>query len=143
MNVVRQVLHALFVLSAITAAAQAAPFVCVGGTGWYVSANGYTGTMDLGVDSAGNVTGTFLRNPVKGFWNDAAGKLTFYRAIGGTLASTPPEQIQIYTGYSFGCSLGCPSGTWYLEGYFESFAGTGATATKNLFGWSASCISIE
>jgi hypothetical protein len=141
MNAIRYSLLGLVATLFMTFAAQAASLGCVSG-GWAVSSNGYYGTMVLTVDAAGNVTGTFLGNPVKGFWNYVDGKLTFYRAIGGTTVSTPPEQLQVYTGYSFGC-VECSNGTWYIEGYFEAFAGTGATASKNVFGWSAVCTSIE
>jgi len=119
---------------------------------WALNTNGYTGWLDITtMDPAGNIVGTLeLTNitpsrsdPIKGFWTDSAQKLTFYRAVDGravdgTPPSSPPERIQIYTGYMFAASATNPPGPQKLSGYFEAFLGTGGTATRHVFGWFAS-----
>jgi hypothetical protein len=108
---------------------------------WQTNTNGYSGTMMLSVDTAGNVTGWIqgagIYNPVKGFWNATARKLTIYRTIDGTVANTPPERLQTFTGYMFPASVSQPAGVQQLAGYFEAFAGTGGSAPRNVFGWYA------
>ena len=114
-------------------AVQAAPPTGV----WSVDANGFTGTMSILVDAAGNVSGTFLSSPIRGFWTESSQRLMFYRVIGGSVLSTPPQNIQIYTAYQFPALTTQPNGSKRLTGYFEAFGGTGATATRNVFGWYA------
>ena len=122
-------------LLVMAAALQAAPPLGV----WSLNGNGYPGTLNITlVDGAGNVYGTMYGQPIKGFWSEAAQELVIYRAIGGTTSSTPPEAIQIYTGYKFPGSVSNPNGSQRLAGYFEAFAGTGATAPRHRFGWYAS-----
>jgi hypothetical protein len=105
---------------------------------WSVNANGFIGTMVVtSVNGAGDVVGTFLGNPMKGFWSETAQRLMIYRAIGGTTASTPPERIQIFTAYKFPTSASFPNGSQRLAGSFEAFRGTGATPIRNVFGWFA------
>ena len=126
-------LAAALVIS-VSAQAQNSP----AGT-WAYTNNGHVGNLALTVDSAGNVTGTMTDtgvtgNPVKGFWDSSSLKLTFYRAINGTTSETPPDFIEIFTGYMFPCNVSAPAAQC-LAGTFEAFAGTGATAQKTVFGW--------
>jgi hypothetical protein len=101
---------------------------------WQVSANGFTGTMALQVNAAGQVNGFFLGDPIDGFWDSNSGKIQFFRAIGGNIASTPPQSIQVYVGYL----LDSPSPiSQPLAGYFEAFSGTGGSAPRSVFGWFA------
>jgi len=128
-------LGALLVLT-VAAQAQSSP----AGT-WSYSNNGYTGIMTLVVDSSGEVTGSMTdkgekSSPVKGFWDSSALKLTFYRAINGTTSQTPPDFLEVFTGYLFPCSNAAPH-PLCLAGSFEAFAGNGATATRTVFGWFA------
>jgi hypothetical protein len=131
MNTIRRFCFGVVAALATIVGAQAAS---PAGT-WFVDMNGYTGTLVLAVTSTGAVSGFALNDPIAGFWNDSAGKLTFYRTAGGTLASMPPSNIQIFTGYMHPCLVSSPTGSQCLDGYFEAFAGTGGTASKNVFGW--------
>ena len=100
---------------------------------WSVSSNGFVGVMGISVDpNTGQVVGHFLNDDIKGFWDSTTGRLMFYRAIGGTTSSTPPDSIQIYTGYMFGTAP-----HFQLSGYFEAFSSTGGTASRNVFAWYA------
>jgi hypothetical protein len=104
---------------------------------WSMNANGYKGTLVLTIDAAGTLGGTLqLGNEpvsqIKGFWSDLTGELTFYRV--NNLVSTPPDRIQIFTGYWW------PSITYtngHLAGYFEAVSALGGTGLTNVFGWSA------
>jgi hypothetical protein len=108
---------------------------------WSFNSNGSTfngqSSLSLTVDTAGNVHGTALGDPIVGFWNDSAAKLTFYRVTGGgSLISAQPDRIQIYTGYMHPCSVSSP-GQQCLEGSFEAIAGAAGTASKSVYGWFA------
>ena len=128
MNTTRKFLLLLTAALVIATAGQAASPAGK----WRVNANGFTGEMSLSVDSAGNVTGSFLGSPVKGFWTDSAAKLVLYRAVGANF-----EQIQIYQGYMQPCFNLVPNGSQCMQGSYQAFGGTGATASKNAFGWYA------
>jgi hypothetical protein len=119
-------------LTTVVAAHAASP----AGT-WSFNSNGYTSSLMLTVDAAGNVHGTVFGNQIVGFWNDSAAKLTFYRVTGGSLISVQPDKIQVYTGYMHACLVSDASGGQCLEGSFEAIAGTGGTASKSVYGWSA------
>ncbi len=108
---------------------------------WSINANGFTGTLHItSVDASGNVAGNvhFAGEAVNdfggvAFWDDTSKKLTFIRKINPADAST----FQIYTGYFFPRNHTLPSGATDLAGSFEAFRGTGATATRVLYGWHA------
>jgi hypothetical protein len=105
---------------------------------WSVDANGFTGVLTISsIDVAGNVTGTIFGDPIRGFWNEAARELVFYRVIGGTVVSTNPSLLQVYTAYLFPAFVLAPFGSQRLAGSFEAFAGTGGTAPRHTFGWYA------
>ena len=129
MNTTRKFLFLLTTALVIATAAQAASPAGM----WTVNANSYIYTLVLSVDAAGNVTGIFGVSPVKGFWNDSASRLVFYRAVGPYL-----DQIQIYEGYMHPCkNLDPPDTKLCIEGSYQAFNGTGATVSKNVFGWYA------
>lgn len=134
MIIVRRYLFGLVLGMAITMAAAAAPPTGV----WSINANGHVGTMVLNVDIVGNVNGTLLGSQVKGLWTESARRLVLYRAINGTTFSTPPDLIQIYTGYMFPAAASNPTGPQRLAGEFQAFVGTGGSASRNVFGWFAS-----
>jgi hypothetical protein len=101
--------------------------------GWNINGNGYGGFMWIeGVDGQGNLLGssTVYGQPIRGFWDEASGRLTFMRIIN----AADPSTMQIYTGY-----LMPPQDNMQLAiaGTFEAFIGTGATASKPSYGWYA------
>ena len=91
---------------------------------WTINANGFSGTMSTNVDVSGNVTGTMLGNTMVGFWDETSQRLIVYCEVLGTNLSG----IQIYTGYRYGNNL---------AGSFEAFAGSGANASRSVYGWHA------
>lgn len=111
---------------------------------WNFNSNGHQGAMNvLTLNAAGQITGnvTFPGNVVqqiRGFWSASQCKVFFYRAIGGTPTSTPPENIQIYSGYMYPYSSSNIYGPRRIAGYFEAFWGTGGRADRHLFAWDAS-----
>jgi hypothetical protein len=107
---------------------------------WTIDANGFRGHMDIaGVDGAGNLNATLTIDAprvdqMEGFWDDGSKKITFIRVLD---ASTPSRN-QIYTGYYWNNSRDRPTDlTHFLAGEFEAFRGTGATASRVLYGWVA------
>ena len=126
MNTTRKCLLLLTTALVIGAAAQAASPAGI----WSVNANGFAGVMSLSVDAAGNVTGTFLGSPVKGFWTDSAARLVFFRAVGANF-----DQVQIYEGYLHPCKW-VPTDTGRcIEPSYQAFNGTGAPVSRTVFGW--------
>jgi hypothetical protein len=122
MNTTRKCLLLLTTALVIGGAAQAAP-----PTGyWSVNVNGLETVLSLSVDAAGNVTGNLGDSPIKGFWTESAARLVFYRATGPYF-----DQIQIYEGYIRPWTTGHQC----IMGSYQAFNGTGATASKNVFGW--------
>jgi hypothetical protein len=88
---------------------------------WHIVANGYDGVLHVAsVDDSGKIAGSVFGSPIKGFWDGFARRLTFTT----TVASS---ELQIYTGHVLS--------SWSLAGTFEAFSGTGATATRNVYGW--------
>jgi hypothetical protein len=105
---------------------------------WTIDANGFLGELDIEwIDSAGNLGGTAYGQPMFGFWDEDAKKITFMRVID----PYNPSSLQIFTGYMFVDPLfwaGNGGSTSYtLAGYFEGFAGTGASAKRSVWGWHA------
>jgi hypothetical protein len=134
MKMMRSLLLGTVAVVVGTAAAYATP---PEGT-WFVDANGFTGNLVIDpVRPNGTVTGSLFGDEIRGFWTESSQKLVFYRAINGSRAATPPEQIQIYTAYQFPADVSHPAGSQRLAGSFEAFAGTGATSERNVFGWYA------
>jgi hypothetical protein len=107
--------------------------------GWEIIANGFRGQINLTVDVTGNVTGTWTEgtrvDEVTGLWDESSQKLLFVRKLSGD-----PAVIQVYTGYLFNSR---PEGTFCSTGEFnrmmagtlEAFQSTGATPSRNVFGW--------
>jgi len=107
-------------------------------TGWNMNSNGRR--TDLVIqqieDGPGNLTGTVFGDPIQGFWDHGAQKITFLhrRDINN------PFGYQIYTGYGFHNPIEPEAGdnvTYTLAGYFQAFRAQGGTARRNLFGWVA------
>ncbi len=94
---------------------------------WQINGNGCSGTLAVSVDGNGNVTGTVYGDPIQGFWDDGAQKLTFLRT-----PNSDPSSSQIYTGYLFESIF-----TYTLAGSFQGFAGTGGAARRAVYGWLA------
>jgi hypothetical protein len=106
---------------------------------WTANNNGFLGVIVVASqDPNGNIAGTAFGNPMKGFYSSTTNKVRFWRAVAGSNVNgtgstvATADQIQIYTGYLYGCS-----GALCMAGTFESFAGTGATALKPDYGWNA------
>ena len=100
---------------------------------WNINGNGYPGLLWIeGVDALGNLlsSSTVYGNPIIGFWDAAAQKITFLRVIN----SGDPSSLQIYTGYLMQPQTG---GSLALAGSFEAFQGTGAVAERVVYGWYA------
>jgi len=101
---------------------------------WSINANSFGGQLVINsVDAQGNLTGTVYGQSIVGFWDGVSNKITFIRVPSNPAASS---QYQIYTGYLFRNSSG-PDSVYTLTGYFEAFAGTGATARRVVYGWYA------
>lgn len=66
---------------------------------WSINGNGFEGTLKLaGVDAQGRVSGSVFGDPITGFWDEDAQKLTFVRGVN----PTDPAKVQLYRGYQFG-----------------------------------------
>jgi hypothetical protein len=104
---------------------------------WSINANGFSGLLTIDISATGDVTGKFNDDPIGGFWSESCQRLMFYRVTNGFTSSTPPQYIQVFTGYQFPANTTQPTGSQRLAGFFEAFSGTGATATRNVFGWYA------
>lgn len=125
------------VLASAPRAARAAASLRTGT--WKINANGFKGNLEIApVDAQGRVSGTVFGNPIRGFWDEDAKRITFMRIPNASV----PSSIQVYTGYMFRNSLGSDA-EFTLAGYFESFSGTGSTtAQRNVFGWFATIFVI-
>ena len=99
---------------------------------WDINANGWSETLSIqGIDAQGNLSGSSVfGNPIFGFWDEPAQKITFMRV------SNPndPSTFQIYTGYLMESST---DGSLALAGTFVAFQGSGGTAQRDIFGWLA------
>lgn len=100
---------------------------------WKFNGNGSTGTLKISpVDGNGNVQGSVFGDPIIGFWDEDAQKITFIRITD----SKDPSTLQFHTGYMFSNEEG--AGKLYsLTGSFEGFSGTGAKAQRTTYGWYA------
>lgn len=104
---------------------------------WQLNGNGHNGELYItSIDNQGKISGTMYGQQILGFWDKVSCKITLMRII----KPSDPSSIQIYTGYLFkhsGSLDGRGDVTYTLTGYFEAFAGTGATAQRTLYGWYA------
>ena len=127
----RTIVLGIFIMGLTLLAAGAASAAPPTGLAWMMNANGFEGPFIItSIDAQGNLLGTFFGEPIFGFWDETAQKITFMR----TPIPNNPQTFQIYTGFLF---VSGPEVTYNLAGYFEAFAGTGATATRTLYGWFA------
>jgi hypothetical protein len=134
MKAIRNLLLGTLAALSFNFGAQAAPPI----GSWAFDGNGYTGTLIIkNVDGAGNVSGNLAGDTIIGFWSESAQRLMFCRVNGNVNLGTPPSNIQVFTAYQFPVNVAQPTGPQRLAGTFEAFGGTGATASRNVFGWYA------
>lgn len=104
---------------------------------WLIETNGFQGSIEISsIDPAGRVAGTLFQDPMSGFWDEAARRLSMIRIIN----AANPSTFQYYTGYLFpnAETITFPITSLYsLAGTFRAFAGTGATTIRDEFGWLA------
>lgn len=107
---------------------------------WDIDGNGFRGTLTInGVDGAGNLNASVVfessgAQQAIGFWDEPSQKITFVRVIN----QDDPSANQIYTGFRFDNERDhLTDRTHTLAGYFEAFQGTGAVASRVLYGWVA------
>ena len=102
---------------------------------WHLFANGVAEQLTLMDDGSGKLSGSIDGNqPVIGFWDANAQKVTFLRISN----PTDPSGVQIYTG-SLSSHVQPPDVIVYtLVGSYQAFSGSDVTAQRNVFGWSAS-----
>jgi len=109
---------------------------------WNINANGFEGQLNIAsVDAQGNLNGTVFGNPIRGFWDENAQKITFLRVIN----AADPTTLQVFTGFRFQNPQNPEPGrnvTHTLAVFFEAFSGTGATAQRSLFGWFAQVVVV-
>lgn len=100
---------------------------------WNAVANGFHGQLQVdNVTPTGFCSGTFLGDPIVGcLFDSVSGKLTFLRVPAGR----DQQSIQVYTGFVW--SEGTGDVTYHVAGSFTAYPGSGGTATRNQFGWSA------
>ncbi|WDM20256.1 hypothetical protein [Paenibacillus polymyxa] len=99
---------------------------------WNIEANGFTGELNITSVSGGFVTGTVFGNPIRGWYDFNAGKLTFVRFIGG--GNVTGINNQVYEGYIWR-RVGTDT-LFTLAGSFITVGG-GSSAQKSKFGWVA------
>ena len=101
---------------------------------WEIIANGYSFTVRFpeGTWTEGGTTGQIKAIS----WNAASKEFTFER----WWPDNDPNKTQKYTGYVFsGVAHVCTQGTIYstMAGQFRGSVGTGATASRMIYGWVA------
>jgi hypothetical protein len=97
---------------------------------WDMLSNGFKAKFHpQSIDANGNLKGVILEGtksqPIEGFWNEDAKRVTFLRVID----AAKPSTAQVYTGYLMGDNQ--------LAGVFKAFKGTGASRDRSEFAWSA------
>lgn len=104
---------------------------------WDIDGNGSRGTLTIdGVDAAGNLNTSVVFESsgvqqVIGFWDEPSQRITFVRIIN----PDDPSVSRIYTGLRFDNGRGyLTDRTHTLAGYFETLQGTGAGASRVLYG---------
>jgi len=104
---------------------------------WELNANGDRGPLQiLAVDRQGELRGTLFGKALVGFWDERAQQILFVRI----LDPADPSTAQLFTGYLFrnaGGLRGVGNATHTLAGSFTALAGTGATASRPVYGWYA------
>lgn len=99
---------------------------------WNLNGNGFKGILTIGGVSNGSLIGStaYTTDPLIGFWDETAKKITFIRVIN----PDDPTTFQIFTGYLM---QNTDDGRLSLAGSFEGFQGTGAVASRVIYGWYA------
>jgi hypothetical protein len=100
-----------------------------------VSVPGFVGqnALQLTIAATGNLTGTYFGDPIQGFYDNVSNEMIFIRQVKG---SADPGQTQVYTGYYW---PDASSNVDNLAGFFEAFAGSGASVPRHRYGWEAFC----
>lgn len=112
---------------------------------WAITANDNGGTLKItAIDTLGNISGTVFETPMKGFYDGASRRITF------ETTTSPSSELQVYRGYMLplpilgsGGQVGTGRFFTFMAGDFEAFSGTGATATRNVYGWHASIFEVD
>jgi hypothetical protein len=100
---------------------------------WTGIANAFIGTFQInGVDGSGNLSATFLGDPVTGFWNSTTNQITFLRQ---DVASF--ETVQYYVGHLMFLPDVPGQSLYVLTGHFTAFSGTGGDASRPHYAWIA------
>ncbi len=117
-----------------TASAATAPSLPTGA--WAMTANGSSGALAItSIDASGNLSGTALGIPIKGFWDGFARRITFE-------TNKASIDLRVYTAYLYSSTTIYREQTTYtLAGSFEALAGSGGKAQRSVFGWTAELIS--
>jgi hypothetical protein len=102
------------------------------GTTWSVLANRSIGSLSLSIEPDGTLTGTAFGDQVTGFWDADRSTLTFMR----NPSDRTNDRHQLYRAQGFTVQTATGS-MEVLAGSYEAFAGTGARADANRFGWFA------
>jgi hypothetical protein len=104
---------------------------------WEVNASGDRGQLQLvSVSHQGELRGTLFGTEIVGFWDDPAQKIIFVRFVN----PAAPATAQLFTGYLFrtpGGLRGIGDATYTLAGSYTALPGTGATASRPVYGWYA------
>ena len=108
---------------------------------WDIDGNGFPAARLLSTEwmERGNLDASVVFESsevqrVIGFWDEASQKITFVRVIN----QDDPSANQVYTGFRYDNERDhLTDRTHTLAGYFEAFQGTGAVASRVLYGWVA------
>jgi hypothetical protein len=104
---------------------------------WEVNAGGDRGPLQLvSVSHQGELRGTLFGTEIVGLWNDVAQQLIFVRLLNPVDPSTAP----LFTGCRFrtpGGLRGVGTATYTVAGSYTALVGTGATASRAVYGWYA------
>lgn len=101
---------------------------------WKTSTNGVPGTLTIdAVDTQGSLSGSFSGDTMRGIWDEAGQKISFYYMTGS----------QAFVGYLAQDTFRMPgisgSTVFTLAGHFVDFSppATGGRADRSVFGWYA------
>jgi hypothetical protein len=93
---------------------------------WYVNANGFTGTMNIDLNQTGNFTGSFLGDPIVGYFREQSPFIFFVRTRNG-------QPIQAYRGVvNYRGAQALASGK-----FWPVALGGGANNARNTYNWIA------
>jgi hypothetical protein len=131
---IKKILSLLAALSVVALTAPLAQAISLPVGDWSVNADGYHGTLHIsGIDVAGNIQAgsTIYGNPIVGFYDSTAGRISFIRPLGSTAIYD-----QVYNGYLYR-DIPNPS-LYFLAGDFAAYKGGGGVTQRINYGWYAS-----